>query len=197
MRGYRERMPTGRVVFNKWSRKLHRWGAVVSLLPLGVVIATGLLLQLKKDWAWVQPATERGSSVLGEDGEAIGLEAVLEVVRGVSEAGVSSWEDVDRLDVRPDRGIVKVRTRYGWEVQVDVATGEVLNSAARRSDLIESLHDGSFFGNWAKLGVFLPSGLVLAGLWASGVWLWWMPHGARRRRERAEGEKRRAGSPPH
>ena len=185
-------------MFNKWSRKLHRWGAVVSLLPLGLVIATGLLLQLKKDWAWVQPETARGAAVLG-DGvvEAIGLEAVLEVVRGVPEAGVSSWEDVDRLDVRPDRGIVKVRTRYGWEVQVDVATGEVLNSAARRSDLIESLHDGSFFGEWAKLGVFLPSGLVLAGLWASGVWLWWMPHGARRRRKRAEAEKRLAGSPPH
>ncbi len=174
-------MPTGRVLFNKWNRKLHRWGAIAVILPFTLVLATGLLLQIKKQWSWVQPPTMRSD----EPGLEIGFDGILNAARGVPEAGIASWDDVDRIDVRPSRGIAKVRGRSRWEVQVDTRTGAVLASAYRRSDLIESLHDGSFFGDWAKLWVFLPAGLVVAGLTATGVWLWWMPHAARRRRARA------------
>lgn len=173
-------MPTPRVLFNKWSRKLHRWGGIATLLPFALVIATGLLLQVKKEWSWVQPPTMRS----GEPGMVIGFDALLASARGVAEAGIGSWEDVDRVDVRPGRGIAKVRAMSGWEVQIDTGSGEVLSSAYRRSDLIESLHDGSFFGQWVKLGVFLPSGLIVFGLLGTGVVLWWMPHGARLRKRR-------------
>ena len=45
------------------------------------------------------------------------------------------------------------------------------------------IHDGSFFGgDWTKLGLFLPSGLVLLLLWLSGLWMWWVPFIAKRRR---------------
>lgn len=48
-------------------------------------------------------------------------------------------------------------------------------SKYRRSDLIESIRDGSFFGgDWVKLGLFLPAGLVLLLLWFSGLWMWWV-----------------------
>lgn len=171
-------MPTRRVRFNLWNRRLHRWAAVGSVLPLGLVIATGLVLQVKKQSAWVQPPTMRS----GAPALSIGFDAMLEAARGVPEAGIDSWDDVDRVDVRPGRGVAKVRGNSRWEVQVDTGTGEVLSAAYRRSDLIESLHDGSFFGEWAKLGVFLPSGVLLGVMWATGVWLWWMPHAARRRR---------------
>lgn len=179
-------MPTARVKFNKWNRRLHRWGALAATLPVGLVIATGLLLQIKKQSAWVQPPTSRG---VGSSPE-IGFETLLEIARGVPEAGIEGWGDIDRIDVQPNRGIAKVRTFGRWEVQIDTATGEVLHSAYRRSDLIETLHDGSFFGEWVKLGVFLPAGVVLALLWMTGVWLWWMPHGSRRRNRR----QRRVGT---
>jgi len=56
----------------------------------------------------------------------------------------------------------------------------------RRSDLIESLHDGSFFTDTAKLTVFLANGAVLLALWVTGMYLWGLPlvarRGARRRR---------------
>ncbi len=72
---------------------------------------------------------------------------------------VDGWDDVNRLDVRPGRGVVKVWLHNGYEVQVDLGTGAVLQTAYRRSDLIESIHDGSFFaGDWTKLGLFLPDG---------------------------------------
>jgi uncharacterized iron-regulated membrane protein len=174
-------MPTGRVLINKWTRKLHRWGALAVVLPFALVLATGLLLQVKKQWAWVQPPTMRSD----EPAVSVDLDALLDAARSVPEAGIETWADVDRIDVRPGRGIAKVRATSRWEVQVDTHTGAVLAAAYRRSDLIESLHDGSFFGDGVKLGVFLPAGLVVAGLTATGVWLWWMPHGARRRRLRA------------
>lgn len=168
---------------NKWSRKLHRWGAILIALPLLVVICTGLLLQLKKEWVWIQPAERRGVGTT----PSITFDQILTALRGVPEADVESWEDVDRLDVRPGKGMLKVRCNNDWEVQIDTATGEVLQVAYRRSDLIESIHDGSFFHASAKLWVFLPSGLVLLALWITGVYLWVLPIWAKR-----SGRKRRA-----
>lgn len=52
----------------------------------------------------------------------------------------------------------------------------MLQTAYRRSDLIESLHDGSFFaGDWTRLGVFLPTGVAMLVLWLTGLWMWWVP----------------------
>ena len=127
---------------------------------------------------------------VGTGGEpAIGFAAILDAARGVEEAGIASWDDVDRLDVRPSKGIVKVRAKSRWEVQVDTATGEVVQVAYRRSDLIESIHDGTWFHDGAKLWVFLPAGIVLMGLWVSGVYLWWLPHMARRRAKQAQADR--------
>ena len=160
------------------NRRLHRIGALVSALPVLVVVVSGLFLQLKKEWTWVQPATVRGSTTELR----IDWDAVLASAASVEEAGIEGWDDVDRLDVRPGRGMLKVRAKNRWEVQVDAATGEVLQASYRRSDLIESIHDGSFFADAAKLWVFLPAALILLGLWISGVYLWLLPHLVRRRR---------------
>ncbi len=162
----------------KLMRVWHRLGAVLVLLPAALTFGTGLLLLVKKEWAWVQPPTARSTAPSLE----LGWDEVLAAVARVPEAEVRSWEDVDRLDVRPGRGIIKVRCRNRWEVQLDAKDGDVLGSAYRRSDLIESLHDGSWFHPWAKLGVWLPAGLLLVGLWGTGLYLWWLPHAVRRRR---------------
>ena len=172
---------------NKWTRSWHRWGAIISALPVLVIIATGLLLQLKKDVAWVQPPSTKGS--VRDAGPSVSFEAILAAAGSVEGAGIESWADVDRLDVRPDKGIVKVRGQADgtgkWEVQVDTATGEVLQVARRRSDLIESIHDGSFFaGDVTKLWIFLPAAAVLFVLWLTGMYLWALPLVARARNPR-------------
>ncbi len=166
--------------FNWWTRKLHRWGAVVTVLPLLVVITSGLLLQVKKQIPWVQPPSMKGSAKNKTPVQSWGN--LLAVARSIPEAQIESWEDVDRIDVRPGKGTAKLQSRNRWELQIDLATGEILSSTYRRSDLIESLHDGSFFSDGAKLWVFLPNGLILFGLWLTGAWLWWIPLGAKRRR---------------
>lgn len=150
---------------------MHRWGAILIVIPLLVVIGSGILLQLKKELAWIQPPTQQGQG----PPLTLSLDEILEIAKSEPRAEISEWSDVDRLDVRPEKGIVKVRARNRWEVQIDTDSGEVLSSTYRRSDLIESIHDGSFFHDRVKLWIFLPSGVVLLGLWLTGVYLWALP----------------------
>ena len=157
---------------------MHRWGSVATAVPLLIVLVTGILLLLKKDVAWIQPPM--AAAPAGEP--AVGFDAILAAVVAVPEADASGWADIDRLDVRPDEGVAKVQCVSGYEVQVSTVTGEVLQTARRRSDLIESLHDGSWFHGAVKLGVFLPSAVIVLALWITGAWLWLMPHLRGRRR---------------
>lgn len=166
-----------------WSRRIHRWTSVAIAAPLLVTACTGTLLMLKKKSNWIQPPTQSGSN----SSPSITFDQILKIASGVNRAHIQCWADVDRLDVRPDKGIVKVRAKNRWEIQIDTTTGEVLQVAYRRSDLIESLHDGSWFHDSAKLAVFLPSALLLLVVWFTGLYLFWLPYQvriARRRRNR-------------
>jgi len=177
-----------RKFFNKWSRKLHRWGAIITLAPVGVIIGSGLFLQLKKESDWIQPPAAKGVDAGAPgDGMTLSLRDIFEAAKHAPEANLQSWDDVERLDVRPSKGIAKVRCHNSWEIQIDTTTGAILQAAYRRSDLIESIHDGSFFHNNAKLWIFLPSAGALFALWATGIYLWILPLWARR-----AGRKRRA-----
>lgn len=167
-------MPKFRVL----NRKLHRWGALAVALPFLLVICTGILLQLKKQIPWVQPHEMRG----GEAVPVLSLPRILQIAQTVPEAKVQSWSDIERIDVRPDKRLLKVIARSRWEIQVDLSSGDVLQVAYRRSDLIESLHDGSFFHANVKLFLFLPVGIVVLGLWSTGIYLFVLPYLARRAR---------------
>lgn len=169
-------------------RRLHYWLAISVALPAVIIFATGVLLQMKKQVAWVQPREHCGSGTE----PVLPFERVLEIARGVPEAGVRSWDDIDRVDVRPGRGLLKVTTKSRWELQIDTATGALLQSAYRRSDLIESIHDGSFFHPAAKLGLFLPAGITLLVMLVTGLYLFGLPiwvKARRRARARADGSE--------
>jgi uncharacterized iron-regulated membrane protein len=150
-------------------------------LPLFVIIVTGLLLQVKKEFSWIQPPTQRGVGKV----PTVSFEQMLAAARTASEAKIQGWADIDRVDLRPSQGVAKLHTPAGWEVQVDLQSGALLQTAARRSDFIESMHDGSFFHSGAKLWVFLPCGVLLLLLWLTGVYLWVAPRLARVFRRRS------------
>jgi hypothetical protein len=80
-------------VFN---RKVHRWVAVVTALPVLVVILSGIILQVKKELDWVQPSTMKGE---GSE-PALCFDRILNIAREVPKAGIRDWQDIDRLDVR-------------------------------------------------------------------------------------------------
>lgn len=83
---------------------------------------------------------------------------------------------VDRMDVRPSKGIVKVLFENGyWEVQVDGQSGAVKSIAKRHSDWIEALHDGSIVNDVFKLISMNILGVGLVVMIATGLWLWYGP----------------------
>lgn len=177
------------------NRRTHYWLSLVVLFPLAVVAPTGVLLQLKKQLTWVQAPEHRGSGA-----PAVALPALLDTLRAHPALGVQTWDDVDRIDVRPGKGLVKVTTLTDatgrQEVQVDAATGRVLQVAHRRSDLIESLHDGSFFGDGARYGVFLVSGLALSVLWFTGLVLFLQPYWVKATKRRRAAARAPVPRPP-
>lgn len=169
--------------WNRLNRKTHYWGAIICAVPVLIIILTGILLLLKKNFDWIQPPTQKGTSEI----PMLSYEDLLNRAKSVSEAGIASWDDIDRLDVRPGKGLIKVVAKNRWEIQLDQGTGEVLHVAYRRSDLIETLHDGTFFHEKAKLWIFLPSAVTLLVLWITGIWLFVVPLLAKaRRRTKAE-----------
>jgi uncharacterized iron-regulated membrane protein len=98
--------------------------------------------------------------------------------------------EVDRIDIRPDKGTAKVTFKNHFtEVQVDGYSGEVLSIATRHSDWIEKVHDGSIVDFYttgdegAKLtySTLVSIGLILLAF--SGFYLWYYPKLIRKLKE--------------
>lgn len=157
---------------SKFNRDVHRWGSIIIALPMAIIIISGVILQLKKESAWIQPTMQKGSS----RELLLSFDQILEASQKVPEAEVESWDDIDRLDVRPDKGMLKVRCKNRWEIQLDTKTGDVLQAAYRRSDQIESIHDGSFIHPAIKLWIFFPAGIILLLVWVTGIYMFIRPY---------------------
>ena len=136
---------------------------------------------LKKQVDWIQPPTYKGAVVA--EMPSITFEDMLATSRLQTEAQISDWTDIDRIDLRPGKSVAKVRAKSGWEIQIDTGTGGVLHVAYRRSDLIESIHDGSFFADWVKLYIFLPVGILLIIMWGTGIYLFLLPRMRRKKKK--------------
>ncbi len=167
---------------NMLLRKIHYWGALFIMLQMGLIIGAGLLLMLKKEIAWIQPPTQKGIERL--DVPVLPLEQLFDIAHSVPQLQVTSWEELSRADIKPSKGIAKFVGKNNWEVQIDTHSGEILQIAFRRSDIIESLHDGSYFADWVKLYIFFPSGIILFILWGTGIYLFFLPRIKRARKAR-------------
>lgn len=157
--------------WNRINRKTHYWGSIISALPILIVIITGILLLLRKDIDWIQPPTMKGQGTI----PTIAFSQILKSSKSIEKAEINSWNDISKLDIRPKKGIIKVKSKNRWEIQLDHQTGDVLQVAYRRSGLIESLHDGTFFHKYVSLGIFLPSAILLLILWITGLYMFIKP----------------------
>jgi uncharacterized iron-regulated membrane protein len=152
-------------------RYVHRFigiGIAFFLLITGV---SGILLGWKKDVEMLQPPTMRGASGDMRNWRSF-HEISLAAERGMDSIGQVN-NTIDRYDVRPDKGIIKVLFAKGyWEVQVDGATARVLSVEQRHSDWIEHVHDGSILSDLFKLIYTNILGFGLLMLAITGSWLW-------------------------
>lgn len=150
-------------------RKIHYWGSFSIALPLIIMIGAGVLLMVKKEFDWIQPPSQKG--IERQLVPMASMQDLFDAALTVEVAEFTRWDELQRADLKPGKGIIKFVSKTNWEVQVDTHTAEVLFVAQRRSDVIESIHDGSFFADWVKLWVFLPAGVGLFVLWISGIYL--------------------------
>lgn len=149
-----------------------------------IVACTGLLLGWKKHTGGViLPKSYAGKSTNPQDW--LPIHTLLENANKIAREQISPdlSLELERIDVRPDKGMVKfVFVQDYWGIQLDCTTGELLHIERRRSDLIENIHDGSildyFFdtdGEQVKVVYTSIMGTALLTFTITGFWLWYGP----------------------
>ena len=152
--------------------QIHVWIGITATALILVIAITGVMLNHKQLFGF-QPDPP--------DALRIGLEGAMPMHELVSAAESAAGQQaaaagVDRLDVRPDKGIMKVRfdDRLATEVTVAIHTGEVLSNGPRDDVFLEKLHSGEIFGdNWVLLSDAVAIGFVV--LLLTGFWMWLYP----------------------
>ncbi len=165
-------------------RKIHRVSGIFLFVFLFLVGLSGILLGWKKNSGGIILAnTEKGISIDPKSWltiDSLSKKASIYIVDSMLE----NFDPViDRLDVRPDKGIVKFTFKeHYWGLQLDATTGNVLKVERRNADIIEHIHDGSivdkFLGikdGWFKLFYTTLMGLSLLMFTVTGFWLWYGP----------------------
>lgn len=171
-------------------RKIHRTTGALLFAFFFVVSVTGLLLGWKKhSGGLILADTAKGTT--SELSDWLPLDSLHDIACRILHDSVSPdlSLNLDRIDVRKDKGTVKfVFSDHFWGLQLDGATGELLQIEQRRSDYIEKLHDGSildyYFGTsngQIKLFYTTIMGLALLIFTITGFWLWYGPKQMRKR----------------
>ncbi len=178
----------------RWTRAafyLHLWLGVIATLALASISVTGVLLNHKRGLG-LMPEVEHKfeaplrASVSLDSLALAALHAVPGDVRGAWQPGSPVDPSViDRMDVRPRDGFVKVRfrDRANTEATIDLETGRVLHIGARNDVFLEKLHSGEIFGDGFVL-LSDAGALALAVTLVTGYWLWLAPRLMRNRPER-------------
>lgn len=169
-------------------RKIHRWTGILLFAFFFVVSVSAFLLGWKKDsGGMILPETMKGSSTNLE--QWLPLDSLYSIAERTIRDTLAAAEvqEVDRIDIRKEDGIVKFDFKGNYlGLQLDGATGKVLQFGTRRSDLIEDIHDGSIlddiFGTDGGLKLFYTTimSVALFIFTVTGFWLWYGPKRMRR-----------------
>ena len=122
----------------------------------------------------------------------LSLSEISEIAETFAADSLSKTADIDRIDVRPQKGVAKIifETHF-TELQIDLSSGEILSVGTRTSDIIEKLHDGSIVDYFVRIDqdpvklmytTFASFGLMLLSV--SGFWLWYNPKRIRKLKKR-------------
>ncbi len=177
----------------KISKKLHRILAASLFVVFLIISMTGLLLGWKKNSnELIMPKSYKGTST--DLSEWLSYDSLKTVAfKALSDsAGPGVSYNLDRIDARPSKGMVKfLFTDHYWEVQVDAATADILHVAKRKSDFIENIHDGSILDHifrtregYFKLVYTSVAGLSLLIFTLTGFWLWYGPKKIKRNKKK-------------
>jgi len=150
----------------------HLWAGLAATGILLLVSVTGILLNHKKALGFMPDVSHVAS---GEFSDALPMAELTAAAERAVPPEVAA-AGVDRIDVRPSRGLMKVRfaDRRIMEVTLDIHTGAVLLVGERNDVFLERLHSGEIFGGLWTLLSDAAAVLVLL-LVGTGYWLWLYP----------------------
>lgn len=153
----------------------HLWLGVIFTLALVVISVTGILLNHKRGLGLMPDVESAPTQPFDAALPLARLAAIAQGAAGGETAGI------DRMDVRPRNGYVKVRLRdaASTEVTVDLVTGRVMHTGARGDVFLERLHSGEVFGSRGVL-ISDAAAVALVITLVTGYWLWLAPKIERR-----------------
>jgi hypothetical protein len=161
---------------------IHLWLGVLATIALIAISITGILLNHKRGLGLMPDVPHQPT---GSFSETISLESMaLAALTAAPQAARANWKAgdpvdiglIDRMDVRPRDGLVKVRLRdkAAMEMTVDINTGQVIHVGRRGDVFLEKLHSGEAFGGrMVILSDIAAVCLVLTLI--TGYWLWLVP----------------------
>lgn len=150
----------------------HLWAGLAATGVLLIIAVTGILLNHKRTLSLMPSVSHQpqgGLSVARPLGE---LADEARAALGPETEGA----EIDRMDVRPSDGIVKVRFDDPGvtEVTLDLHSGEVLDVGERNDVFLQRLHSGEVFGDsWILLSD--AAAVLVLLLLGTGIWLWLYP----------------------
>ena len=164
-------------------RKIHRVTGATLFLFFAIIAITGILLGWKNvSNGAILPISQTGTSK--NLSEWISIDQLHKKAITVLQDSISNTISLElsRIDIRKEKGMVKfIFEDHLWEVQLDGATGNLLQLQKRHSDFFENLHDGTIldkaFGTNKLFKVLYTSimGLALMLFTVTGFWLWYGP----------------------
>ena len=165
-------------------RSIHRKLAIFLFIFFFFISISGLLLGWKKhSGGLISPKQHEGVSTNLEEWLPIHELNLIATQILYDSVSPDLSTELDRIDIRKELGLVKfVYKNHYWGIQLDGASGKLLNLEKRRSDFIENIHDGTIFDKlfgthktFIKLIYSSLMGLALLILTISGLWLWLGP----------------------
>lgn len=161
---------------NRWLARAafyaHLWLGVLFTVALLSISITGVLLNHKRALGLMPDVNHEATA---EFSTALPLATLADRARAATSPAIAQSQ-VDRMDVRPKDGFVKVRFRdaASTEVTVDLSTGGILHIGRRGDVFLEKLHSGEAFGDgWVLLSD--AAAIALTILLITGYWLWLVP----------------------
>jgi uncharacterized iron-regulated membrane protein len=165
-------------------RKIHRLTGICLFVFFFILGLSGLILGWKKNSSgYLLAKSYQGTSTDLKLWLSVDSLQHLSQHYLIQEWGTEISTSIDRIDMRPDKGMVKFIFKENFNaVQLDAATGKLLHMEKRRADFIEQIHDGTIVDKWLglksgqfKLFYTTIMGLALITFTISGFWLWYGP----------------------
>ncbi|HEX2167398.1 MAG TPA: PepSY-associated TM helix domain-containing protein [Longimicrobiales bacterium] len=155
----------------RWMFHGHLWLGVVTTGIVLVLGISGILLNHKRPLGLMPDVAHTPTGALEN---ALSIAQLADAAAAAAPSAAAAG--VDRMDVRPGDGLIKVRfdDDVVTEVTVDLNDGSILHVGERNDVFLEKLHSGEIFGdNWVLLSDLGAVAMIL--LIITGYWLWLFP----------------------